>query len=93
MPNHDQAINKIAQILDLVRVANAGRAIVDGRTKDEDVPFVLITLESVIITVLLAIFNQDEKECIHMLNEGLVPRIEERIAALTARTKKEDPHV
>lgn len=58
----------------------AAKMIIDGRDPVVDMSTVLITLDHVVATVLIAAMNRDPRKAVAMLNEGLVPHVEERIA-------------
>lgn len=70
---------------DTRRALLAAQAIFDGRHRDEDGSSVLVTTEHAVATVLLAVFKNDAAKAALMLNEGLVPGIEERLAAYAAK--------
>lgn len=57
----------------------------DGRDPKNDMAAILVTLETVVATVLLAVMDRNPRAAVGMLHEGLVPRTEERIAQFSAR--------
>jgi len=61
-----------------------------GTSKPEDEPDILVVLEGVISGVLLYTSHMDDRRAATMLNEGLVPGVERRLAqaAQKGRTKK-----
>ena len=65
---------------DSLRALNAAKAIVDGRDPAADYSKILVTAEHAFATVLLACMGGDARKAVGMLNEGLVPGIEHRIA-------------
>jgi hypothetical protein len=65
------------------RAFNAAKAIVDGRDLSADGSMILVTLEHAVATILLAVMG-DPRKAVGLLNEGLVPGIEERIAFYAA---------
>lgn len=70
---------------DTQRALAAAKVIFDGRDPAKDSSGVLVTLEGLVALVLLACMNRDEKQAAAMLNEGLVPGIEGRLALHTSR--------
>ena len=68
---------------DTQRAIAAAKLILDGRDpKDSSV---LVTLEGLVALVLLASMGNDHEKAAAMLNEGLVPGVEERIALAASR--------
>jgi hypothetical protein len=65
---------------DTERAFAAAKAIFDSRDPVTDYSSVLVTTEHAIAVVLLAIFRNDPAKAAAMLNEGLVPGIESRLA-------------
>lgn len=65
---------------DSLRALNAAKAIVDGRDPADDYGKILVTAEHAFATVLLACMGGDARKAVGMLNEGLIPGIEQRIA-------------
>ncbi|MGV0909227.1 hypothetical protein [Martelella sp. FOR1707] len=72
-------------IKDARRALDASKAIVDGRWPTDNMPSIMVTLEHVVATVLLATCDCDARKAAGLLNEGLVPRVEERIALYASR--------
>ena len=69
------------------RFALAAVGIVDGRHPgDTDI---LVTLEGAIAVVLLYVTKGDARKASLFLNEGLAPRVEERMANSIARRESE----
>lgn len=64
---------------DTQRALAAAKEIFDGRNPAEDMSKVLITLDHMVATVLIAAMGNDPKKALGMLHEGLVPHVEERI--------------
>ena len=73
---------------DTQRALAAAKAIVDGRDPKRDSSSIMVTLEHLVATVLLAT-QRDARTAAAMVNEGLLPGVEERLAMY--RTK-EPPH-
>lgn len=71
---------------DTARALAASTAIVDGRGTD-DVDAIMVTLEHAVATVLIALYR-DHALAAAMLNEGLVPGVEARIALHQARMQE-----
>lgn len=64
---------------DTQRALTAAKAICDGRHPAEHREKVLITLDHVIATILIAAMGNDPKKALAMLHEGTIPHVEERI--------------
>lgn len=64
---------------DTVRALAAAKAIIDSRDPIGQQGEILVTTEHAIATVLLAVMG-DARSAAGMLNNGLVPGIEERLA-------------
>jgi hypothetical protein len=58
----------------------AAKIIFDGRDPVANVSEILVTLDHLVATVLLVTMNLDHRKAVAMLNEGLVPGVEERLA-------------
>jgi hypothetical protein len=71
---------------DTQRAADAAKAIFDGRDPKADFSSVLVTTEHAVAAVLLAIFMDPEKAA-GMLNEGLVPGVEQRLSLYASKTR------
>lgn len=69
---------------DTQRALAAATAIFDGRDPNADLSAVLVTTEHAIASVLLAIYR-DPRMAAAMLNEGLLPGIESRLATYAAK--------
>lgn len=69
---------------DTQRALAAAKLIVDGRPPTDSA--VLVTLEGVVALVLLAHMGNDHANAAAMLNEGLVPGVESRIALAASRS-------
>jgi hypothetical protein len=72
--------------LDIERARAAAKAIVDGRDLVHDQARILVTLDHV-VTLLLIILMRDPRKAAAMLNEGLVPGIEERLTLYAAKER------
>jgi hypothetical protein len=70
---------------DIQRAAAAARALVDGRNLREHSSQILVTLEHLVAAVLLGVMDRDARHAASMLNEGLVPGVEGRLALHAAR--------
>jgi hypothetical protein len=67
-------------ILDTSRALAAAKAIIDGRNPVKDMSSILVTAEHAFACILLATQNGDARMAARVLNEGLIPGIEERLA-------------
>lgn len=65
---------------DTERAIAAAKAIFDGRDPTKDCSSILVTAEHAFAAVLIACMNGDPRKAAAMLNEGLIPGIEERCA-------------
>lgn len=65
----------------------AAKLIIDDRDINEDHGSILVTLEGAVSLILLAAMGNDHSKAAAMLNEGLVPGVEERIALAASRRK------
>lgn len=72
---------------DTQRAIAAAKLIVDGRDVEADYSAILVTLEGLVALVLLATMGQDHRKAAAMLNEGLMPGVEERIAVSASRER------
>lgn len=68
---------------DTQRAIAAAKALIDGR--DPTSSSVMVTLEGLVSLMLLAHMKNDERLAAAMLNEGLVPGVEQRIALASSR--------
>lgn len=66
--------------LDTPRALAAAKAIIDGRDPVKDASKILVTAEHAFACVLLATHGADPRKAAAMLNEGLIPGIEQRLA-------------
>lgn len=71
---------------DTARAVAAASRIIDGRSIDAHAGEIMVTAEYTVATVLLALYPDPEKAAA-MLNEGLVPGIEQRLSMMA--TKRE----
>lgn len=70
---------------DTQRALAAAKLIIDGRDPSADHGAILVTLEGLVSLILLAVMGNDANKAAGMLNEGLVPGVEERIALAASR--------
>jgi hypothetical protein len=70
---------------DTQRYLAAAKLIIDGRDPHADSSAILVTLEGLVSLVLLTVMHNDTRKAAAMLNEGLVPGVEERIALAASR--------
>lgn len=70
---------------DTLRAIRAGHEILDGRDPVTDMGAILVTLDHVVASVLIATMSQNPNKARGMLHEGLVPVVEERIMLYAAR--------
>ncbi|WJR66997.1 hypothetical protein QTA58_22875 [Neorhizobium sp. CSC1952] len=71
-------------VKDTERAMIAAKAILDGRNPVAHQAEVLVTAEHAIATILLVCMEGDPRKAAGMLNEGLVPGIEQRLALFAA---------
>ncbi len=69
----------------MTRALLAAKQVIDGRDISADSSAILVTLEGLVSLVLLAIMSGDAQKAAGMLNEGLVPGVESRIAFAASR--------
>lgn len=62
------------------RVIDAAAVIIGDRDCRDEMPAILASLEHVVATVLMVTMDSDRRKAVGMLNEGLVPGVEDRIA-------------
>lgn len=67
-------------VKDTTRALAAAKAIIDGRDPVGKQSQILVTAEHAFATVLLACMGGDARRAAAMLNEGLIPGIEQRLA-------------
>lgn len=72
---------------DTQRAIRAAHEIIDGRDPLADMGVIMVTLDHVVAAVLLATQDRDPRLAAAMLNEGLVPGVEERLSRLIAKTE------
>jgi len=70
---------------DTQRAIAAAKQIIDGCDLSADHGAILVTLEGLVSLVLLAVMGNDHSKAAAMLNEGLVPGVESRIALAASR--------
>ena len=70
---------------DTQRALAAAKLIIDGRDPSADMSKIMVTLEGLVSLVLLAVMGNDASKAAGMLNEGLVPGVEGRIALANSR--------
>lgn len=71
---------------DTQRANAAAKLIFDGRDPQADMGAIMTTLEGLVTLVLLAVMGRDETKAAGMLNEGLVPGVEGRLALHRSRS-------
>ena len=70
---------------DTQRAIAAAKLIIDGRDPEADHGAILVTVEGLVSLVLLATMDQDHRKAAEMLNEGLTPGVEGRLALAASR--------
>lgn len=75
---------------DMRRALTAAKSIIDGRDIETDMPTIMVTLESAVAVVLVALFRGDQRLAAAMLNEGLLQGVEERLGMVAALKGKGD---
>lgn len=65
---------------DTARAVKAAVAIFDNRDPEKEASNILVTLEGLITLVLLAVMKNDERNAAKMLDVGVVPGVERRLA-------------
>lgn len=70
---------------DVKRVVAAAKLLIDDRNIVTDFASILVTLEHLVALVLLTSMERNPRRAIGMLHEGLLPRIEERIAIFASK--------
>ncbi len=71
---------------DTQRALAAAKLLIDGRDPHADMGAIMTTLEGLVSLVLLTVMNRDQRKAAAMLNEGLVPGVESRLALHSSRT-------
>lgn len=69
---------------DTQRAIAAAKVLIDGRDPKADYGEILVTLEGLVSLILLAVMDSP-RTAAAMLNEGLVPGVEARIALANSR--------
>lgn len=69
---------------DTQRALAAAKSIIDGRDTERDGSSILVTVEHAIAAVLLAVCK-DPRIAAGMLNEGLIPGIENRLSLYASK--------
>jgi hypothetical protein len=75
-------------IIDTQRALAAVKAMVDGRDPNTDYGAILVTAEHAFAAILLACMNKDPRKAAQMLNEALVPGIEQRLAFYSSQGQR-----
>ena len=70
---------------DTQRALAAAKLLIDGRDPNADMGAIMTTLEGLVSLVLLAVMKNEPHKAAGMLNEGLVPGVEGRIALAASR--------
>lgn len=70
---------------DTQRAIAAAKLLIDGRDPRADMGAIMTTLEGLVSLMLLTVMDRDERKAAAMLNEGLVPGVEGRLALHTSR--------
>lgn len=70
---------------DTQRALAAAKKIIGGRDLRKDYGAILVTLEGLVSLLLLATHDNDPGMAAAMLNEGLVPGVEQRLALAASR--------
>lgn len=70
---------------DTARAIQAARLIIGPRNPQTDLGAIMVTLETTVASLLLTLMDQQPLKAVAMLNEGLVPGIEGRIALFASR--------
>lgn len=72
-------------VKDTARAIAAAKAIFDSRDPVADRSSILVTAEHAFAAVLIACMDRDPRKAAAMLNEGLIPGIEQRLALYAAK--------
>ena len=70
---------------DTIRAVVAAKAILDGRDPIADRASILVTAEHAFAAVLIACMDRDPRKAAAMLNEGLIPGIEQRLSLYASK--------
>lgn len=73
-------------LLDAERARAASKALIDGRDLVHDQARILVTLDHMVALILIVLMR-DPRKAAAMLNEGLVPGVEERLSLYAARER------
>lgn len=71
---------------DTQRALAAAKLLIDGRDPRADMGAIMTTLEGLVAVMLLTVMSSDQRKAATMLNEGLVPGVESRLALHSSRT-------
>ena len=71
---------------DTHRALAAAKLLIDGRDPRADMGAIMTTLEGLVSLMLLTVMDRDQRKAAAMLNEGLVPGVESRLAFHASRT-------
>lgn len=72
-------------ILDTQRALAAAKSIIDGRDPVTNYSRILVTAEHAFAVILLACMDGDPRKAAAMLNEGLIPGIEQRLSLYASK--------
>ena len=70
---------------DTQRALAAAKLLIDGRDTRADMGAIMTTLEGLVSIMLLTVMDRDQRKAAAMLNEGLVPGVESRLALHASR--------
>jgi hypothetical protein len=70
---------------DTQRAIAAAKLIIDGRDPSADMGAIMTTLEGLVSLILLTVMKQNQRTAAALLNEGLVPGVEGRLALHASR--------
>lgn len=70
---------------DTQRALAAAKLLIDGRDPKADMGAIMTTLEGLVSLMLLTVMDRDQRKAASMLNEGLVPGVESRLALHASR--------
>ena len=72
---------------DADRARQAVKILLDGRDPVSEMAVFMVTLEHAVALALLVAMNLNHHKAVQMLNEGLVPGVESRLAIHAAKGK------
>ena len=72
---------------DAERAIEAVKILLDGRDPVADMAVFMVTLEHAVALALLVAMKLDDRKAAQMLNEGLVPSVESRLAIHASKVK------